>query len=315
MAINLRIWNPHSERIWWVEQDHFYQILVYDRFEGLHFLCRFWRPTSIFFATFYLLNVSFWMSINLRFWNPHSERIWWVETDHFYQIVVYDRFECLHFLCILWRPTSIFFANFYLLNVSFWMAINLRFWNPHSERIWWDKQVHFYQNVVYGRFEGLHFLCIFGRPSSIFLATFYLIKVSFWMAINLRYLNPHSKRILLVKQDHFYQILVYDRFEGLHFLYRFWRPTRIFFANFYLLNVSFWIAINLRIWNPHSERIWWVEQDHFYQIVVYDRLECLHFLCRFWRPTSIFFANFYLLKVSFWMAIILRFWNPHSERI
>jgi len=166
----------------------------------------------------------------------------------------------------------------------------------------------FYQIVVYDRFEGLHFLCRFWRPTIIFYATFYLLKVSFWMAINLRYWNPHCKRKWCVKQDHFYQIAVYDHFEGLHFLCRFWRPTIIFFVTFYLLKLSFWMAINLRIWNPHSERIWWVEQDHFYQIVVYDRFEGLHFLCRFWRPNSIFFATFYLLRVSFWMASNLRYW-------
>ena len=110
MAINLRIWNPHSERIWGVEQDHFYQIVVYDRFEGLHFLGRFWRPTSIFFATFYLLSVSFWMASNLRYWNPHSKRIWWIKQDHFYQIDVYDRFEGLHFLCWFW-PQPVFFSR------------------------------------------------------------------------------------------------------------------------------------------------------------------------------------------------------------
>ena len=144
MAINIRFWNPHFERIWWVKQDHFYQIVVYDRFEGLHFLCRFWHPTYIFFATFYLLKVSFWKAINLRFWNPQSERIWWVKQGHFYQIVVYDRFEGLHFLCRFWCPTSICFATFYLLKLSFWMEINIRYWNPHSERIWWVKQDHFY---------------------------------------------------------------------------------------------------------------------------------------------------------------------------
>jgi len=221
-------------------------------FQMCSFHCRFWRPSSIFFASFSLLKVSFWMAISLKFWNPHSEHIWSVKPDDFYEIDVYERFEGLHFHCRLWRPTSIFVATFYLLKVSFWLAINLRIWNPHSERIWWFKQDHFYQIVVYDHFEGLHFLCRLWRPTSIFFANFYLLKVSFWMAGNLRYWNPHSKRIWWVKEDHFYQIVVYDRFEGLHFLCRFWSPTSIFFGTFYLLKVSFWMAINLRYWNPYS---------------------------------------------------------------
>jgi len=184
MAINLRFWNPHSERIWWVKHVLFYHVVVYDRFEALHLLCRFWPPTSIFIAIFYLLKVSFWMAINLIFWNPYSERILWVKQVLFYHVVVYDRFEGLQLLCRFWRPTSIFFATFYLLKVSFLMEINLRFWNPHSERIWWVKQVHFYHVVDYDRFEDLHLLCRFWRPTSIFFATFYLLNVSFWMAIN-----------------------------------------------------------------------------------------------------------------------------------
>ena len=161
MPINIRFWNPHSERIWWVKQVHFYHIALYDRFEGLHFLCRFLCPTSILFPTFYLQKVSFWMAIHVRFWNPHSERIWWVKQVLFYHIALYDRFECLHFLCRFLCPTSIFFATFYLSKVSFWMAINIRFWNPHSERIWWVKQVLFYHISLYDRFEGQHFLCRF----------------------------------------------------------------------------------------------------------------------------------------------------------
>ena len=104
-------------------------------------------------------------------------------------------------------------------------------------------------------------------------------------------------------------MVVSDRFEGLHFLYRFLCPTSIFFVTFYLLKVSFRMAINLRYWNPHSKPIWWVKQDHFYQILVFDRFEGLHFLGRFWHPTCIFFATIYLLKVSFWLAINLRFFE------
>ena len=175
MAINLRFWNPHSERIWWVKQVlFFYHIVVYNRFEGIHFLCRFLYQTSIFFATFYHQNISFWMAINIRFWNPYSERIWWVKQVLFYHIAVFDRFEGLHFLCRFLYPTSIFFATFYLLKVSFWMPIKLRYWNRHSERIWWVKQVLFCHIIVYDRFEGLHFFSRFWRPTSIFsqLSTF-----------------------------------------------------------------------------------------------------------------------------------------------
>ena len=96
------------------------------------------------------------------------------------------------------------------------------------------------------------------------------------------------------------------------FLCRLLYTTRIFFSTFYLLKVSFWMAINLRFWNPQSERIWWVKQVIFYHIVVYDRFEGLHFLSGFFCTTSIFLRNFYLPKVSFWMAIILRFWNPQN---
>ena len=176
MAINLKFWNPHSERIWWVKQVLFYHVVVYDRFEGLQFVYRFWRPTNIFFATFYLQKVSFWVAINLRFWNPYSDRIWWVKHILFYHIVVYDRIEGV-VLCWFWHPTSIIFVTFYLQKISFWMAIKLKFWNPHSERIWWVKQVLFYHVVIYDRFEGLHFVYRFWRPTSIFFTTFYLLKV------------------------------------------------------------------------------------------------------------------------------------------
>ena len=134
-------------------------------------------PNQILFRVFLPLKLSFWMAINLRFWNRNSERIWWVKQVIFYHIVVYDRFEGLHFLCRILCPTRIFFATFFLQKVSFRMAIKVRFWNPHSERIRWVKQVLFYHIVLYDRFEGLHFLCRFLCQTSIFFANFYLQKV------------------------------------------------------------------------------------------------------------------------------------------
>jgi len=52
MSINLRFCNPYSEREWWVKHVLFDDIVIIDRFEGLYFLCRFFRPTSIFFCVF-----------------------------------------------------------------------------------------------------------------------------------------------------------------------------------------------------------------------------------------------------------------------
>ena len=101
------------------------------------------------------------------------------------------------------------------------------------------------------------------------------------------------------------------------FIFKFLYPTNIFFTTFYLLKVSFWIAIHLSFWNPLSERIWWVKHAIFYHIVVYDRFEGLHFHFRFWRPTSIFFRDFLpskgfilngnqsqILKYAFWMYMM-----------
>ena len=77
-----------------------------------------------------------------------------------------------------------------------------------------------------------------------------------------------------------------------------------FFATFYLPKDSFWMAIDLIYWNPHSECIWRVKKDLFYHIFVYDRFEGLHFHCRFWRPTSIFLRLSTLQRFRFeWQSI------------
>ena len=145
----------------------------------------------------------------------------------------------------------------------------------------------FFPNLVYDRFEGLHFLCRFWHPTSIFLATFYLLKK--WQSISdieIRILNVYdgSNQTVFTKLSFTTISKVYTSSvdsDG--------QPV-FFFATFYLLKFSFWMAIILRIWNPHSEPIWWVEQDHFYQIFVYDRFEGLHFLCKFW-PQQVFFLR------------------------
>jgi len=52
MAINLKFWNPHSGLIWRVKDLLFDEIVITDRFEGLHFVVRFLHQTSIFFRDF-----------------------------------------------------------------------------------------------------------------------------------------------------------------------------------------------------------------------------------------------------------------------
>ena len=137
-------------------------------FGGQHFLWIFLRPTSIFFVTFSRLMVSFWMAINLRLLNPHSKRIWWTKLVHFDHIVVSDRFEGLYYLRRFLRSTCIFFVTFSLVKVSFWMAINLRFWNLNSERTWLATHVLFDQIVVSDHFKGLHFIYRLLRLTCIF---------------------------------------------------------------------------------------------------------------------------------------------------
>ena len=149
--------------------------------------------------------------------------------------------------------------TFTLLKVKFWMAINIRFWNPHSEDTWWVKHVLFHHIIVSDRFEGLHFVRT--------------LKVYDWSSTC------------------FLTILSYPTFSKVYTSSRDSYAQPVFFVvNFSLLKVSFWMTINLRFWKSYSKSIWLVKPMLFSHIVVSDRFEGLHFLCRLFRPTSNLFA-------------------------
>ena len=100
-----------------------------------------------------LPKVPFWMTIDLRFRNPNSERIWWVKHLNFDNFDFFARFLGQHFRCRSLCLKTIFFMAFFLLKVPFWMKIVLWFLNPNSERIWWVKHLNFDHFDFFARFS------------------------------------------------------------------------------------------------------------------------------------------------------------------
>ena len=145
MTIDIRFWNPTSERIWWVKHVIFLPFWLFCPFLGLHFRCRSLRPKTIFFMALFLLKVLFLMTIDLRFWNPISERIWWVKHVNFYHFDFFALFSVYTSDVNPYAQKPFFFRLYFLLKVPFLMTIDLRLWNPASERIWWVKYVNFDQ--------------------------------------------------------------------------------------------------------------------------------------------------------------------------
>ena len=153
------------------------------------------------------------MTIDLRFWNLTSERIWRVKHvnfDHFDFFVLFSVFTSD---VDPYAQNPFFLMALFLLDVPFWMTINLRFLNPTSERIWWVKHVNFDHFDFFTLFSVLTSDVDLSAQKSFFSWLFFFLKVPFWMTINLRFWNPTSEHIWWVKHVNFDQFYFFALFS------------------------------------------------------------------------------------------------------